>query len=118
MGARDSLEMTMSEPLPLSTLLAPRSVAVIGASEDQGKFGGRVLHMLIRHRFGGTIYPINPHRDTLLGLKSYPSVAATPQAPDMVVMAVPQPQVKARVEECAARGVRCAIIITARFSDA
>jgi acyl-CoA synthetase (NDP forming) len=49
---------------------------------------------------------------------SYPSVAATPEAPDLVVMAVPQPQVKARVQECAARGVRCCIVITSRFSDA
>lgn len=117
MGAR----LHMTEPtqtLPLSTLLAARSVAVIGASEDQGKFGGRVLHMLMRHRFAGAIYPINPNRETLSGLKAYPSVAVTPEAPDMAIMAVPQPQVKARLQECADRGVRCAIIITARFSDA
>jgi len=104
--------------LPLASLLAPRSVAVIGASEDKGKFGGRVLHMLLRHRFDGTVYPINPNRETLLGLKAYSSVTATPEAPDMAIMAVPQAQVKERIEECAARGVRCAIIITARFSDA
>ncbi|WP_420992114.1 CoA-binding protein [Cupriavidus sp. 30B13] len=105
-------------PLPVADLLKPRSVAVIGASEDQGKFGGRVLAMLLRHRFGGTLYPINPNRDTLFGLRAYASVADTPAAPDLAIMAVPQPQVKARVAECAARGVRCAIIITARFSDA
>jgi acyl-CoA synthetase (NDP forming) len=102
----------------VSNLLAPRSVAVVGASEDQGKFGGRVLQMLLRHRFSGTIYPINPNRSELLGLRAYPSVSDTPQAPDMAIMAVPQAQVKARVQECAVRGVRCAIIITARFSDA
>jgi len=105
-------------PLPVADLLRPRSVAVIGASEDQGKFGGRVLAMLLRHRFGGTLYPINPNRDTLFGLRAYASVADTPDVPDMAIMAVPQPQVKARVAECAARGVRCAIVITARFSDA
>ncbi|VTU16255.1 acetate--CoA ligase family protein [Variovorax sp. PBL-E5] len=109
---------TSDPPIPIAALLSPRSVAVIGASEDQGKFGGRVLQMLLRHRYAGTIYPINPNRKELLGLEAYPSVAVTPQAPDMAIMAVPQAQVKARVQECADRGVRCAIIITARFSDA
>ncbi len=104
--------------LPVAELLNPKSVAVIGASEDQAKFGGRVLHMLIHHKFAGTIYPINPNRAELFGMKAYPSVAVAPEAPDMAIMAVPQAQVKARVQECADRGVRCAIIITARFSDA
>ncbi len=99
-------------------MLAPRTVAVIGASEDRGKFGGRVLQMLLRHKFSGTVYPINPNRETLLGLKAYKSIADTPTAPDTAIMAVPQPHVKARIEECAARGVRCAIVITSRFSDA
>lgn len=102
----------------VGALLAPRSVAVIGASEDQGKFGGRVLQMLLKHRYAGMVYPINPNRDTLLGLRAYASVAATPQAPDLAIMAVPHAQVKARVQECAERGVRCAVIITSRFSDA
>lgn len=102
----------------IGALLAPRTVAVIGASEDLGKFGGRVLRMLLRHKFSGTVYPINPNRETLLGLKAYKSIADTPTAPDTAIMAVPQPHVKARIEECAARGVRCAIVITSRFSDA
>ncbi|MBT2326875.1 acetate--CoA ligase family protein [Variovorax paradoxus] len=107
-----------TQPLPVSQLLNPKTVAVIGASEDQGKFGGRALHMLMRHRYAGAIYPINPNRQQLFGLKAYPSVADTPQPPEMAIMAVPQAQVRDRVQECAARGVRCAIIITARFSDA
>jgi acetyl-CoA synthetase (ADP-forming) len=101
--------------LPIAQLLAPRSVAVIGASEDQSKFGGRVLQMLLQHRFAGTVYPINPNRETLLGLRAYSSAAATPEPADMAIMAVPQAQVKARIQECADRGVRCAIIITSRF---
>src|SRR4051812_19322759 len=104
--------------VPIGELLAPASVAVIGASEDQGKFGGRVLQMLLKHRFAGTIYPINPNRPALLGLRAYKSVADTPEVPDVAIMAVPQPHVKARIEECAARGVKGAIIITSRFSDA
>jgi len=105
-------------PAPIAELLAPSSVAVIGASEDQGKFGGRVLQMLLKHRFAGEMYPINPNRATLLGLAAYKSVADTPGVPDVAIMAVPQPHVKARIEECAARGVKGAIVITSRFSDA
>lgn len=102
----------------IAHLLNPGSVAVIGASEDQTKFGGRLFRLLIKHGYAGEIYPINPVRDTLFGLRTYPSVAATPEPPDMVVMALPQPKVKAEIEAAAARGARGGIIITAKFSDA
>ena len=96
----------------------PQSVAVIGASEDQTKFGGRLYKMLLQHRYAGTVYPINPARETLFGLKTYSSIAATPTAPDMVIMALPQAKVKAEIAACAARGVKLGIIITSKFSDA
>ncbi len=103
---------------PLKTLLNPRSVAVIGASEDQTKFGGRLYKTLLQHRYDGAVYPINPTRDQLFGLKTYPSVDATPTAPDMVVMALPRDKVKAEIAACAARGAKAGIIITSKFSDA
>ena len=59
----------------LKALLNPRSVAVIGASEDQTKFGGRLYKTLLQHHYDGAVYPINPGRDQLFGLKTYPSVA-------------------------------------------
>lgn len=102
----------------LAALLNPRSVAVIGASEDQGKFGGRLFRMLLKHGFDGAVYPINPVRETLFGLKTYASIDATPAAPDMVIMAVPQPKVKEQIAACVARGARAGIIITSKFSDA
>ncbi|MCX5839736.1 MAG: acetate--CoA ligase family protein [Deltaproteobacteria bacterium] len=102
----------------LKTLLNPRSVAVIGASEDQTKFGGRNYKHLLDHHYDGIIYPINPNRDVLLGLKTFPSIDKTPTPPDMAVMAVPQPKVKNAVRECAERGVKACIIITSKFSDA
>lgn len=102
----------------LKALLAPRSVAVIGASEDQSKFGGRVFRMLLKHGYDGAIYPINPNRPELFGLKTYPDIAATPQPADMVVMAIPQPKVRPTIAACAAAGVKGAIIITSKFSDA
>lgn len=102
----------------LKTLLNPRSVAVIGASEDQTKFGGRLYKTLLQHQYGGTVYPINPGRDTLFGLKTFPSIDTTPEAPDMVVMALPREKVKAEIVACAARGAKAGIIITSKFSDA
>ncbi len=109
---------TLAPRLPLKTLLNPCSVAVIGASEDQTKFGGRLYKTLLQHRYEGQVYPINPSRDTLFGLKTYPSIDATPQAPDMVVMALPRDKVKDEIAACAARGAKAGIIITSKFSDA
>lgn len=101
----------------LKTLLNPRSVAVIGASEDQTKFGGRLYKTLLQHQYGGTVFPINPARETLFGLKTFPGIDATPEAPDMVVMALPRDKVKAEIAACAARGAKAGIIITSKFSD-
>ena len=101
----------------IGDLLNPRSVAVIGASEDQTKFGGRLYKTLLRHRYDGAVYPINPNRPELFGLKTYPSIAATPTVPDMIVMAVPRARVKENISAAAAIGVRGAIIITSKFSD-
>lgn len=109
---------TASSGLSLKDLLNPRSVAVIGASEDQTKFGGRLYKTLLQHQYEGTVYPINPGRDSLFGLKTFPGVQATPEAPDMVVMALPRDKVKDEIAACAARGAKAGIIITSKFSDA
>ncbi|MGB6008209.1 acetate--CoA ligase family protein [Castellaniella sp.] len=101
----------------LAELINPGSVAVIGASEDQTKFGGRLYRMLLKHGYGGRIYPINPFRESLFGIPAFPSVKALPQTPDMVVLAVAQAKVKEQVAACAERGVRCGIVITSKFSD-
>lgn len=103
---------------PISHILKPESVAVIGASEDLTKFGGRLFKLLVQHRYAGKIYPINPKRDTLLGIKAYPSIDKTPTPPDMAVMAVPRDAVRDAVLACADAGTKVAIIITSKFSDA
>lgn len=103
---------------PVSHILKPESVAVIGASEDLTKFGGRLFKLLVQHRYAGKIYPINPKRDTLLGIKAYPSIDKTPTPPDMAVMAVPREAVRDAVLACADAGTKSAIIITSKFSDA
>ena len=104
-------------PATVGELLNPRSVAVIGATEDQTKFGGRLFRMLLKHGFAGAVYPINPRRAELFGLPAYKSLADIPTAPDMIVMAVPRPSVIENVAVAAAMGVRGAVIITSKFSD-
>ena len=74
--------------------------------------------MLLKHGYTGTVYPINPGRETLFGLKTFPSVTDTPEAPDMVVMALPRAKVKDAIAAAAERGALGGIIITAKFSDA
>ncbi|WP_158964478.1 acetate--CoA ligase family protein [Chachezhania sediminis] len=108
----------MTRPARIAEMLEPRSVAVIGASEDLTKFGGRLFKLLVQHGYGGQIFPINRKQDSILGLKCHASIGDTPVPPDMAVMAVPRDHVKAAVRECAEAGTKAAIIITAKFSDA
>ena len=72
-------------------LLHAESVAVIGASEDRGKFGGRLIYNLLHHDFQGMVYPVNPKRMTILGLKAYSDITAVPSPPDVAVVAVGSP---------------------------
>lgn len=99
-------------------VLAPRSVAVIGASEDVGKFGGRVLHHLVKHAYAGTILPINPNRDSLFGLTAYPSITAAPGPVDVAVIALPVAQLAGNIRACAEAGVRVCAVITAGLAEA
>ena len=108
----------MAQPARIAEMLQPGSVAVIGASDDLSKFGGRLFHLLVRHRFDGAIYPINRRRESLSGMRCYPQISATPRPPDLAVVAVPRDHVEAAVRECAQAGTRLAIVITAKFSDA
>ncbi|MEO8145508.1 MAG: CoA-binding protein, partial [Betaproteobacteria bacterium] len=71
----------MSEFADLRRFLAPRRVAFIGATEDLGKFGGRCVRLLIDFGFQGAIYPVNPKRREIFGLKCYPSLADVPEQP-------------------------------------
>ena len=102
----------------LAALLNPRSIAVIGASEDQLKFGGRLFKNLLRHGFDGTIYPINAGRERLFDIKAYPDMASLPTVPDAFVLALPNHLVKEQVQAAANKGVKLGIIISSGFSDA
>lgn len=98
-------------------VIAPKSIAVIGASEDYSKFGGRILHHLIDHGFAGRTFPINPKRETVLGLTCYPSIAEVPEPADLAVVAVPTTHLAETVDACGAAGVGACVIITAQLGE-
>src|SRR4051794_13152034 len=98
-------------------LLSPHSVAIIGQSNDAAKASGRPLDFLRRAGFGGTIYCVNPRRDTVLGERAYPSVSALPEVPEHAYILVPTEAVIDTVSECGKAGVKIATILAAGFSE-
>jgi len=99
-------------------LFSPRSIAIIGASDDPAKTSGRPVLFLRRAGFQGAIYPVNPRRDTVLGERAWPSVAALPEVPDHAYIVTPTDLVLPALEDCAAAGVRVASILANGFSEA
>ncbi len=101
----------------LDSLLQPHSVAVLGASNDPTRIGGRPIDYMLKQRFQGTILPVNPNRAEVQGLRAYASVADLPDAPDTAIVAVPAPLAVQAVEDLGARGVQSAIVFTAGFAE-
>jgi len=102
----------------MNRILHPRSVAVFGASDSTDKFGGRIMHFLVRHGFAGEIYPINPRRSEVAGHTAYPSIGAVPVPPDVAILAVPADALVRSVTEAAAAGVGSCVIISTGFAEA
>ena len=101
----------------LGVALDPASVAVIGASDDPDRIGGRPLFLLARHRFAGRVYPINPNRTQVQGLRSYPDVPSLPEVPDVAIVAVAGSAAEDAVGACAEAGVKVAIVIASGFGE-
>ena len=95
----------------------PRSVAVIGASREEGKVGHDVLHNLIQYGYAGRIYPVNPKADNLLGLPCFQSVRDIPGEVDLAVLVIPAKFCLEAARDCAAKKVPALIIITAGFKE-
>ncbi len=101
----------------LESALNPQSVAVIGASENIHKIGGRPIHYMQKHGFGGRIYPINPSRDEVQGFRSYASLEALPEAPDLAMVIVGGEKAVDAVAQCAARGVKSVVVVASGFGE-
>jgi acetyltransferase len=104
-------------PHPLDTFFAPDSIALIGASRDLEKIPGRLLSMLRKNQFPGRLYPINPNYGDIDGLKCYPSIADVGQPIDLAIVIIPARAVLGALEQCAAAGVRNAVIISSGFAE-
>ncbi len=102
----------------LEVFFQATGVAVIGASDDITKIGGRPVQLLRKYGYAGAIYPINPKGGTIQGLQAYASVLETPTAPDLAILAVPAPAALQAVHDCASRGVRGVIVLSAGFAEA
>ncbi len=101
----------------LDAFFEPSSVAVVGASRDEGKVGYGVLKNLLDVKFAGEVYPVNPKADEILGIRCYPSVADVPGSIELAVMAIPARFVVDTLHELGKKGTKAAIVITAGFKE-
>jgi acetyl coenzyme A synthetase (ADP forming)-like protein len=115
--ARAEMRDRVSTALSLRPFFHPQSVAVVGASRNPASIGGRILNALITNHFHGAIYPINPKAASVASLTTYPSVLAVPSPPHFAIIAVPTSAVLGVIDDCAARGVRAVLVITAGLAE-
>ena len=101
----------------LDALLCPASIAIVGASEDFVKINGRPLKFLLDKGYPGKIFPVNPKYATLAGLACHPSVSAIREPVDLAIVAVPAAAVAAAIRDCAAKGVRAAVVFSSGFGE-
>ena len=101
----------------LDKMFKPESVAVVGASNSEGKVGYIVLSNIINDGFKGKVYPINPKDDEIQGIKAYKNVSDLPEVPDLVVVCIPSRFVNPVVKECGEFGVKNLVVITAGFKE-
>ncbi len=101
----------------LDSLFNPRSVAVVGASDDPAKLGFHVMKSLVEGGYRGLTWPVNPGRREVMGRPACSSVAQTPHPPDLAILVVPAARVVDQVRMCAQRGVRSIVIISAGFKE-
>ncbi|MGA2116352.1 MAG: bifunctional acetate--CoA ligase family protein/GNAT family N-acetyltransferase [Bryobacteraceae bacterium] len=102
---------------PLDVFFSPKTVAVIGATENANSVGRTLLWNLLTSPFGGTVYPVNPKRPNVLGVKAYASVGDIPEDVDLAVIVTPPPSIPGIISQCGEAGVRGAIVISAGFKE-
>ncbi len=110
---RERLATTAS----LRPFFQPQSVAIIGVSRNPNKIGYRLLDAITACRFQGAVYPVNPKTTEIKGIRTYPSVQDIPKPVDLAVISVPRDSVSSVIDECAAKGIRACVIITAGFAE-
>jgi acyl-CoA synthetase (NDP forming) len=101
----------------MDALFKPRAVAVIGASDNPGKLGSHVMRSLTEGGYQGRIYPVNPGKNEIMGVKTYPSLLQIPESVDLSMIVLPAEQVPKTVIECGEKGVKGIVLITAGFRE-
>ncbi len=117
-GAEPAHDILRRRYQPLDVFFAPKTVAVIGATETPGSVGRTILRNLLNNPFGGTVFPVNPKRASVLGIKAFRRVSAVPDKVDLAVVVTPAPTVPDVIAECVDAGVKGAVIISAGFKEA
>ena len=102
----------------LDKIFNPHRVAVVGASSNPGTVGYSVLRNMINAGFTGVVYPVNPKRESVQGIQSYPDVASLPRVPDLAAICTPAPTVPGIVRDCGRVGIRGLVVLTAGFREA
>ena len=110
-------EIDHSRRRALDIFFAPRTVAVIGATDRPGSVGRTLLWNLISSPFGGTVFPVNPKRNNVMGIKAYPDISAIPEQIDLAIIATPAITVPKLIEQCATAKVKAVIILSAGFKE-
>jgi len=110
-------DLFREEGHPLDPIFRPKTVAVVGASERQGSVGRAVLWNLLSSPFGGMVYPVNPNRASVLGIRAYRDLGEVPEKPDLIVVATPAATVPGIIRQAVDLGVSSAIVISAGFKE-
>ncbi|MGK7933433.1 MAG: bifunctional acetate--CoA ligase family protein/GNAT family N-acetyltransferase [Microcystaceae cyanobacterium] len=110
-------DILRSEYQPLSAIFGPETVAVIGATEKEGSVGRTLMWNLVSSPFGGMVFPINPKRRSVLGIRAYPDIYSVPEPVDLAIIATPAPTIPKLIDDCVETGVKGVIIISAGFKE-
>ncbi len=113
-----SMYQTFGGHTTLEKLFNPRSIALIGASQDIQKISGRPLRFLLQHAYRGKIFPVNPKYNRVEGLRCFPSVENLPETPHVAMLMLRAPQIPQALRECVHKGIPYGVIISGGFREA